>query len=105
MAVIDHTIEVRVSMATVKINHRYTMADDELKTQLDKLAAEMDSKFQLACHWQQDNCLQFKRGGASGEIVFKDNQLTLTIKLGLMLSAFKSKIQTDIQKFMHEHIH
>jgi putative polyhydroxyalkanoate system protein len=91
-------------MTMIKIQHPYTLTDKQLTEKLNKLAEEMKSKYQLSCNWPRDNCLQFRRAGADGEVVFEGNELQLTIKLGLMLSMFKATLQSDIEKFMRENI-
>lgn len=91
-------------MATIKIQHSYTLSDEILTDKLNQLAEQMSTKFALSCCWQGDNCLQFQRKGADGEILFADNQLQLTIQLGFMLSAFKATLQSDIEKFIRENI-
>ena len=94
----------KVVMASIRISHSFTMPAAALKAQLDRLVLDMASKYRLDCRWTADHCLTFKRSGASGEIVISDNQLVLTMTLGLVLSAFKATIEQDIRKFMNEHI-
>lgn len=91
-------------MATIKISHPYTMPKAELVSKLDQLSAEMTSRYQLQCNWRSPECLVFQRSGANGEIVVGDNDLDLTIKLGLMLGAFKSSIEGDIRRFIEGNI-
>lgn len=91
-------------MANIHITHDYTMPADELKTKLDTLASEMSSRYQLQCSWSGEDCMKFKRNGASGEIKINDGHLALSMKLGLMLGAFKPMIEKDIQKFVVENI-
>lgn len=92
-------------MATIRITHDYTMPADELKVRLDQLAEEMTSRYQLQCSWPAENCMTFKRSGASGEIRVDGGRLSLDMKLGLMLGAFKTTIERDIRKFVADNIH
>ncbi|MFA7553400.1 MAG: polyhydroxyalkanoic acid system family protein [Spongiibacteraceae bacterium] len=91
-------------MAEIKITHGYSMRREQLISQLDKLAVEMHSRYQLDCSWKSDSCLAFKRSGASGEVIITDKELLLTIKMGMLLGAFKSTIEQDIKKFLHENV-
>lgn len=91
-------------MATINIKHNYTMPTADLKSQLDGLTDKMADRYDLKCQWKTDNCLTFSRSGASGEILIDKNQVNFSMKLGLMLSAFKSKIERDVKKFMDDNV-
>ena len=92
-------------MATINLQQKYTVPRDELKAKLQQLADEMVARYQLNCRWDNDDCLSFKRSGASGEIVIKEDALVFTMKLGMLLGAFKTSIEKEVQQFMDEHIH
>ncbi len=91
-------------MASINISHHFTMPVDALKSQLDTLATEMASKYQLQCQWKSDQCLTFKRSGANGKIIVEGNELLITMTLGFVMGAFKSVIEKDTRKFLDEHI-
>ena len=91
-------------MASLKITHSFTMSPEDLKAQLDAFATEISSKYQLKCQWQSTNCLSFKRSGVSGEIEIGDTEITLTMKLSMMMGVFKGTIEKDIRKFLLEHV-
>lgn len=92
-------------MAKIKLDHNYTIPREELHTKLDELAEEMGSRYQLECKWESDDCISFKRSGAAGEINIDDKQLSLSMKLGMMLAAFKGPIERDIKNFITKNIH
>lgn len=80
------------------------MSNNEVKAHLDGLIKEMGDNYQIRCHWKNDNCLKFDRKGANGQIVFDNNKLAFTLKVGFMLLAFTPKIEMDVRKYMQEHI-
>ena len=92
-------------MSNIKISHEYTMSQQDLKSKIDELASEMHDRYKVECLWQSDDCLTFKRSGASGEIAIEPTELHFSMKLGLMLGAFKSPIERDVQKFLTKYIH
>ena len=92
-------------MSSIEINTGFTMPREELTNELDKLAEQLNEKFQLNCEWQSDDCLNFKRSGLQGQINIGENEVDLTISLGLMLELFRGKIEQALYQFIDEHIY
>lgn len=92
-------------MSTITINHAFTMGQQEVLTQLQGLADKMADRYELQCAWPSTNRLTFKRSGADGEINVAENSLSISLKLGMMLSFFKQAIEEDICKFLKDNIH
>ena len=91
-------------MATISIKHDYTMAADHLAEELKNLAEKMGATYQLVCEWPDDHHLRFSRRGANGEIIIKSDHVSVEIKLGLVLSPLKTKLEKDIRHFLQKHI-
>ena len=81
------------------------MPYEELKIGLEELAEKLGSQYQLDCNWDSDDCLRFARSGAEGQIDIRDHQIELNVTLGMLMSAFKSTIEREIQGFIDEHIY
>lgn len=92
-------------MASIQIKQPFTMPYDDLKAGLDELADRLGRQYQLDCGWESDDCLCFRRSGADGQVNIGDREIELNVKLGLMMSAFKSTIEKEIQGFIDEHIY
>lgn len=92
-------------MASIQIKQDFTMPYDELKEGLDKLADKLGQQYQLDCNWDSDECLSFKRSGAAGQVSIGDQQIELNVTLGMLMSAFKSTIESEIQGFIDEYIY
>jgi putative polyhydroxyalkanoate system protein len=92
-------------MASIEINKPFTMPRDELREQLDQLAAKLGDDLQLKCEWQSDDCLGFKRSGAEGEINIGEAEIGMEVRLGMLMNAFRGPIEKQIQEFLDEHIY
>jgi putative polyhydroxyalkanoate system protein len=92
-------------MSSIEIYTPFTMPKDQLKDELDKLVLRLGEELQLECEWQSDDCLNFKRSGAKGQINIGDEELELTIRLGMLLELFRGTIEQKLHEFIDEHIY
>lgn len=91
-------------MAYINISRPFTMTQKEVKHQLEGLASTLSDRYDLKCDWESDTCMTFKRTGASGEIVIGDGKVSFNMKLGLLLSALKGKVENRVNEYMDEHV-
>lgn len=94
-----------MEMASIQIKQAFTMPYDELKEGLDKLADKLGQQYQLDCGWESDERLCFKRSGADGQINIGEQEVDLTVNLGMLMSPFKGTIEQEIQGFIDEYIY
>jgi len=81
------------------------MSHAELKQGLDELAEKLGEQYQLECDWQSDDCMGISRSGLDGQLMVGEQEIELTLKLGMLMSAFKGVIETEIKSFIAEHIY
>jgi putative polyhydroxyalkanoate system protein len=93
------------TMANIEFNKPFTMPREDLDNELQQLADKLGEEMQLNCEWSSDDCLDFRRSGAAGQINIGDEELALTIKLGMLLSPFRSTIEAEIKQFMDDRIY
>lgn len=63
--------------------------------------AQARHEFGLNCTYQeaeQEDLADFRRPGVSGTLRVSPTQFELTVNLGFLLSAFKDRIEADLQK-------
>lgn len=92
-------------MSTIEFSKAFTMPREELDEQLDQLASHLGEKLQLQCEWLSDDCLDFRRSGAEGQVNIGDGELQLTVKLGMLMELFRGTIEQEVQSFMEQHIY
>jgi putative polyhydroxyalkanoate system protein len=84
-------------MSNIHIKRRHRVPREELRKRVERLAQDLKSKLNADYAWKGDS-LRFKRSGASGSIDIAEDAIELNIKLGLMLSPMKGKIEESIKK-------
>jgi putative polyhydroxyalkanoate system protein len=84
-------------MARIHIERRHDLGLDKAHEEVEKLAESLKSELQVACRWN-GNQLVFERTGASGTITLTPDKIDLDVKLSLMLSPMKAKIEDSIRR-------
>ena len=84
-----------MSQLIFKREHQLSFADARERVQ--KLADEMTESFRVSSQWDGD-VLQFRRSGVKGELLVTENTIELDARLGPLLSAFKPKIQAQLDE-------
>lgn len=84
-------------MANIHIKRNHSLAIDEARQQVEGIAEKLKQELSVDYHWK-GNDLVFKRSGANGTIKVLPDCITCDVKLGLMLSAMKGKIEEAINE-------
>ncbi|MCQ8896348.1 polyhydroxyalkanoic acid system family protein [Limnobacter humi] len=84
-------------MSDIHAHRTHNLSLDDAKKVAQKLVDQLEKEFQLESRWV-GNTLNFTRSGVKGTLDVTDKDVTLDISLGFMLKAFKSKIQSEIDK-------
>jgi putative polyhydroxyalkanoate system protein len=83
-------------MAKIDIRRAHGKSAAEARAVVDKVGARMAEKFGTKGAWQGDT-YAFSGTGVKGGIAVTDADVHVTAELGLMLSAFKGKIEDEIK--------
>ena len=92
-------------MADIEMSKVFTMPKEALRDQLQEIADELTDELQLSCEWQTDDCLDFQRSGAAGQINIVDDQIAVTLTLGMLLKPFRGNIKKELEKMLEKHIY
>lgn len=84
-------------MARIHITRSHQLGLPSARERITSLAEQIGREFDTEHEWQGDE-LRFKRSGASGSIVVTDDQVTVDVKLGLLLAAMKGRIESTISE-------
>jgi putative polyhydroxyalkanoate system protein len=90
-------------MASIKIKRNHSLAHDDVVKAVQKLANELSEKLDADYDWEGDN-LSFKRSGASGKISVGKLDLEVDIKLSMLLTPLKGKIEQTVNDYLDEHL-
>ncbi|MBL8385574.1 MAG: polyhydroxyalkanoic acid system family protein [Burkholderiales bacterium] len=83
-------------MAEIHIERAHTMPHKKAREAAEGFARQLDEKFDLESAWEGDT-MHFRRAGVDGSLVLEKHKVVIRARLGLLLSAFKSRFE--------EHIH
>ncbi len=88
-------------MSEIRICRQHGKTLPEARQAAEHLASELRADLDMTYAWNGD-VLNFKRSGVSGELSVDDREVAISIKLGLLLTAFKPVIEQEIHKFFDE---
>lgn len=89
-------------MSNISLRQRHNKNPDELRELISQMAKKLDERYQITSRWLNDDQVEVARSGIKGRITLSDNEVKVDIKLGLMMGAFKSKIESEISRSMAE---
>lgn len=84
-------------MADVESKMAHGKSLEEAKKTAEQIADELKNKYNLDGSWQ-GNTLKFAGSGVKGQLEVDDKEVRVSISLGMLLKAFKGKIQGEIDK-------
>lgn len=84
-------------MPTISIKRHHTLAHAEAKAAADRIARDLNARFDLAYEWDRDD-VSFERSGLSGNMHVGKNDVRVDVQLSLLLAPLKGSIEREIQK-------
>jgi len=82
-------------MSNIKLKRKHSLSLEEARAAAERVAEELDKEYGLTSRWEGD-ALRFTRSGVDGLLKVTKKEVVLDAKLGFLLSAFKSKIESHI---------
>ena len=84
-------------MANIHIKREHHLGLNEARERVDHIASSLQDKLEAKWAWK-GNQLSFNRSGASGTVDVGENFVEFNVKLGLMLSPLKGKIESTLNE-------
>ena len=88
-------------MADINIVQAHSLSPAKAREAAQKVADKMARDYQLECHWS-DNVLRFECSGVDGELTLGEQRAEIVIRLGFLMSAFSSTIETKVAENMRK---
>lgn len=82
-------------MAEIHLRRKHTIGIRKAKVAAQKVADDLAQEFGMESAWDGD-VLRFSRHGVDGALTVAKDEVVLNAKLGLVLSAFKTRIERHI---------
>ncbi len=86
-------------MSDIHIKRAHGTTLVKAKKAAQNIADKMQDSLELETEWD-GNTLWFERTGVNGMIEVSKTEITIEVKLGMMLKPFKAKIQETIEQNM-----
>ena len=90
-------------MARFTISKHHTMSIDEVREAAEQLAQELKSAHGLRYRWSGDTAT-FNRSGIDGKLQIDEGEITLSVKLGMLASAFERPLKQAIQDYLDQYV-
>lgn len=84
-------------MPTIDLHRKHHMDRQRARIRVDELAARMREKFGVEAHWEADT-LRLGHAGLEGGITVDDEAVHVKARLGLLLAAFKPRIEHEVRE-------
>ena len=88
-------------MAEIKVVRKHRLTVAQARKIAQKTADDLANEYNLQSEWHGDT-LRFSRSGVDGAMAVSAHEIRLDVKLGLLLSAFRSRIEQHIEHRLDE---
>jgi putative polyhydroxyalkanoate system protein len=88
-------------MAEIRIHRDHDLGLQRAREIAWKWAEKVEEKFDMECtviEGDDEDTVEFKRSGVKGELTVTANGFDLVAQLGFLLGAFKSTIESEVEK-------
>ncbi len=88
-------------MANIHIKHAHQLGLKKARKVALDWAESAEKKLSMECSYEEGDtydCVHFKRQGATGTMFVRADEFELDVKLGMLLSAFKGRIEDEINQ-------
>jgi putative polyhydroxyalkanoate system protein len=84
-------------MPAISIKRRHKLDHKKAKAAAEKIARDLNKRFDLAYEWDGDQ-IEFERPGLSGSLHVGKTNVRLDVELSFLLFALKRPIEQEINK-------
>ena len=89
-------------MATIKAFREHELSTTEARTTVERLARRYQKQFGGAYYWNQ-NVLHFEGRGVEGQIAVREEDVHVTLQLGMLLWPMKGQVESAVKQHLNEH--
>ncbi|MDR2012711.1 MAG: polyhydroxyalkanoic acid system family protein [Rhodanobacter sp.] len=89
-------------MSEFTITKAHHLTAEEARIVAEQMAADLKSRFGLDYAWEDPDVLSFKQSGLAGQFTLTHQQVTVHVRLGLLLSPLRSTLERQIHEFVDQ---
>lgn len=90
-------------MANIDLQHPHSLPHADARLAVEQAIAKLGQKFGLDYRWEGDT-LHFVRSGVDGRIALVPGAVHVTASLGLLFSAMKGTIESELRRMLLERL-
>lgn len=90
-------------MAGFRLSKPYTMPKEELRQAAQRLADRLQDEHGVRSRWEGDS-VHINGGGIDGRLSFHDGVVDVSVRLGLLASAFQRPLKAEVERYLNEMI-
>ena len=90
-------------MASIDITHRHSLSPEAARDAVEAAIVKLGQKLGIDYRWEGDT-LHFQRQGVDGQIALAPGQVHVTAKLGLLFSALKATVESELKRLLQERL-
>ncbi len=90
-------------MSHIQIRRHHNMDEVHLRTMTEELGQKLKAKFGGEYHLE-DNIVHYTYHSADAKVSFNETTVSVDVKLGLLMMAFKGMIESEVNNYLDEHI-
>ena len=89
-------------MATIRASREHELSTAEACTKVERLARRYQQQFGGGYYWDQD-VLHFEGRGVEGQIAVREEDVHVTLQLGMLLWPVKGQVESAVKQQLSEH--
>lgn len=89
-------------MSQITVTRTHDLPPKKARLAVEQVAADLKSEHGLDYAWAEDDVLAFKRPGLSGQLTLARKEVTLHLRLGLLLLPLRSLLEREIHSFLDQ---
>jgi len=89
-------------MSNIDVCARHALTREDARSAADELARDLAQKFAIDYNWDGDH-IHFERPGVNGTISFREREIHIRARLGMMLTFLKPQIEREVTRYLEDH--
>ena len=90
-------------MASIDITHRHSLPPEAARRAVEEAVIKLGQKVGVDYRWEGDT-LHFQRQGVEGRITMAPGQVHVAATLGLLFSALKGTVESELLRVLRERL-
>lgn len=90
-------------MADIDIQHPHSLPQPAAREAVEQVIARLGEKMGIDYRWEGET-LHFKRSGVDGRIALQPGAVHVTATLGMLFSAMKGTIESELRRVLQERL-